>query len=547
MKYYNFFKNKEIFYLTLLFIVLSIIHIIYATIADRGLFIDGSLWFPKILNSLSAKSYGFYLVDDRTRWVTNFINQLPMNIAYNIGFSDKNFLLSMFSLPLFLFPFLTNIANIFLAKRTKRYDIVLCSLFLYSFCILPAIMYSVVEVYLGSSLLLLLFHYFVANIDYNWKDILLIVLLCLGSFGLTELAIFQGIFVFFLSFHLIQRCKNRKSKIVKAFIAICQLLAAIFVFLVNYFVLPGIQHETQMFFSETYNEERNMFLTFWKEPYLVEAVTFILFLIILFFFKKKKMKKNIMILIITLYILLFGVIVYFRGIFLYNYNFISYRVVIFLIFPLLIFSLFLQETLKKYFHKNILYNFFIIILICGITNTLIQFFYSYKTNDLQERFFYIVDKSHGKFIHPEEKLLKNIYLAKDNIFFVVLSPTSDYLSLCPEKKIDKIVLPFSRKTVMPIFRKFKIDPIKDKLFLHFIEVDLSNEFWDMTIIEQQYMKQYAIMKNFQIKEENKKSREILNYMNFDKNGNIIYLDENLFFSRCSKNVKKKLKKYINQK
>ncbi len=547
MKYYNFFKNKEIFYLTLLFIILSIVHIIYAAIADRGLFIDGSLWFPKILNQLSDKGYGFYLVDDRTRWVTNFINQLPVNIIYNIGLTNKQILLFMFSMPLFLFPFLANLANIFLAKRTRRYDIVLCSLFLYSFGILPAIMYSVVEVYLGSSLLLLLFHYFVADIDYNWKDLFVIFILCLFSFGLTELVIFQGIFIFFLAFHIIPRYKNKKNKIVKAFIAISQLFASIFVFMINYFVLPGIQEETIMFFSETYNQERNIFKTFWNEPYLIEVVTLILFITVFIFLQKKKITRNIKLLIISIYIAIFTIIIYFRQIFLYDHDFISYRVVIFLIFPLLIFSLFLQESLKKYFHKNVLYNLFIIILICGITNTCIQLFYSYKTNDLKERFLYLVEKSSGNFIRPEEKLLKNLYLAKDNIFFVVLSPTSDYLSLCPEKKIDKIVLPFSRKTIIPIFRKFKIDPIKDKLFLHFIKVDLSNEFWDMTIIEQQYIKQYAIMKKFQIEEENEKSREILNYMNFDKNGNIIFLDENLFLSRCSKNVKKKLKEYINQK
>lgn len=156
MKYYNFFKNKEIFYLTVLFVILSIIHIVWATLASRGLFIDGSLWFPEILNSLSENGYGFWFVDDRTRWISNFINQLPINIAYSFGITNKQFLLAMFTLPLFLFPFLANMLNIFLAKRTKRYDIVLFSLFLYSFGILPAIMYSVVEVYTGASLLFII-------------------------------------------------------------------------------------------------------------------------------------------------------------------------------------------------------------------------------------------------------------------------------------------------------------------------------------------------------------------------------------------------------
>ena len=120
MKYYNFFKDKTIFLLFTIFIVLSIIHIVFATAINRGLFADGFLYVPEILDKLSLQGYGFQLIEDRTRIFINFVNQLPMNIGYWLGIESKKILLFLFSLPLFLFPFLVNLYNIILAKRTKR-------------------------------------------------------------------------------------------------------------------------------------------------------------------------------------------------------------------------------------------------------------------------------------------------------------------------------------------------------------------------------------------------------------------------------------------
>lgn len=544
MKYLNFLKNKEIKILTIIFIILSVIHIIYATVADRGLFLDGMFWFPSILDSLSNNGYGFSLVDDRTRWFTNFLNQLPINIGYSFGLKDKNILLYLFSLPLFLFPFLANIANIFLAKRSKRYDIVLFSLFLYSFGILPAIMYSVVEVYLGSSLLLLLFHYFVADINYTRRDIIIISLLCILSFGLSEVVVFSGLLLFFLSFHIIPRIKHKKEKIVKSAIAITQIWAAGIVTFLNFIVLPGIQRETTDFFSELMNIERNIFVEFWKEPYLLEVITIIM--VAYFLFKKQKMKRTTIIFISSIYLLLVSLMLFYREIYIYNYHFISYRVVIFILFPVLMFVLFLQEVYKKFFHKNILYNLLIITLILGMSNTFIQFFYSFKVFDLKERYLNILEQSKEQFIIPEKNLLGKVYFAKDNIFFTPLSPTADFLALWDEKKIKMFVLPFSSDVVIPAFKEIEIDTKKDFLIFASNSVDLINEFWDMSIIEEQYIKNKKIFKKFARKKRTKQAYQLLDLLDVDKNGTVISIDEHLFINRCSSTVRQELKEYLNK-
>lgn len=545
MKFSNVFRKKEISLLWIIFCILSIFHICYAAFASRGLFIDGMFWFPQILDSLSNDGYGFWLVDDRTRWVTNFLNQLPINITYWFGCRDKSLLLFLFSFPLFLFPFLANIANIILAKRTKRYDIVLFSLFFYSFGILPAIMYSVVEVYLGASLLFLLFHYFVADIEYNRNDIFIIILLCTASFALTEVAVFSGIVIFFLSFHIIPRITSQKEKIVKVFISISEILAAISVAFMNFLVLPGIQRETKDFFSEIIGTERNIFVTFWKEPYILEVITLVIFFCLLF--KKQKMAKCSIKIVFCVYLLMFSIMILFREIFLYNFHFISYRVILFILFPILIFILFVQEVCRRYIHKNLLYNLFVVTLILGISNTLVQFFYSYKVIDLKERYYSIIEQSNSTFISPDASLLQKVYFAKDNIFFAPLSPTADFLALWDEKKIKMFVLPFSTDVVIPMFKEFEIDSKKDLVKFSFIDIDLVNEFWDMSIIEEQYIKNKKIFTKFTRKKRTKQAYQLLDLLDVDKNGTVISIDEHLFINRCSSTVRQELKEYLNKK
>ena len=287
MKYFDFFKNKEIKILTIIFIILSFIHIIYASVVGRGLFIDGMWWVPHILDSLDENGYGFYLFDGRSRVFVKFISQLPMNIAYYLPFIGKNkdALIFFFSLPLFLFPFLITMFNLLLAKRSKRYDLVFAALFLYAFSILPSIMYAVVEAFIATSFLLLLWHYFVADIDYNWKDICAIVFLCIFSFSSTELVIPFGILIFLLSLKKIKIPLRDKNSVVRLFISITQLCASFVTFYMYMFVYEGIKGETLHFFNELNLYHPNgIDKMFYLEPFLVETVTLVV-LIACFFLK----------------------------------------------------------------------------------------------------------------------------------------------------------------------------------------------------------------------------------------------------------------------
>ena len=159
----------------------------------------------------------------------------------------------------------------------------------------------------------------------------------------------------------------------------------------------------------------------------------------------------------------------------------------------------MQEFLRKYLHKNYVHNFIIILLLCGICNTFIQCFYSYKSNEIKQRYISIVENSKGIFIKPEEKLLKKVYLAKDNLFIIQSSPTADFLSLTSDYKIKHIVLPFTKKTCPHIplfFKKFTIR--YDRLYIYYADLDLVGDFWDLSEIEKQYEKKEASFKQYNL-------------------------------------------------
>lgn len=533
MRYYNFFKDKAIFLLFSIFIVLSIIHIIFAASINRGLFGDGFVYVPEILDKLSIQGYGFQLIEDRTRIFINFINQLPINIGYWCGIESKKILLFLFSLPLFLFPFLVNLYNIHLAKRTKRYDIVLYSLIVYGILILPCIMYAVVESYLAISFLLLLIHYLVANIDYKIKDIIIISILLILSFNSTEIVIFTGPILFFISLFYTKENIQLKQKIIKLYIGFISICASAYVAYMNYFVLYNIKNETTSFFSEICS-----FITIFQEPYIVEIITYLLILITLFI--RKKLIKIQIILLSFLYI---GILVF---IFINNnpyfvyINYTKYRVFIYFLFPILVGILSFQEFYKKFINKRLLNNLFILILIASISNTIIQLYYSFATLQQVNNFKKCIENTNEVFIIPDT-ILDSVYFApKNNIFFNTVCPTADYITLIENN--DKIVLPFQNLNLStPVYKKFDIDNNKKQLIFSFLTLSIKNKFWDFSNLATKYDKKYLTYNIYSEEIDEDKIKLILSAFNYNKEGQIIDIDSKYFIQNlCTDDVKKEL-------
>ena len=494
MKYRNFFTDKSIFVLMLIFIILSIVHIIYATLTYRGLVIDGAMYFPEILNKLSAQDYGFYIVYNRTRIFINIINQLPVNIAYWLGVQSKTILAAIFSLPLFLFPFLVTLYNIFLAKKTKRYDIALLGLILYNCLILPSIMYSVVEAFLAGPLLIVFLHYYLSDINYNKKDIFIIFLISIIIFEGSELTVFLLPFIIISKFYINQNQKSLKEKIIKFYIESTVILSSFYILFINLFVFSDIQSESITFFKEITQDRPNLFICLIKEPYLIEIITLVIFSILIF--NRKKFNKKVIFVFSVFYS---GILLYMFNnamTYFYKFHYVSYRVFLFLIFPIIILILFIQELTKKYLHKNIIYNLIVITLICGITNTIIQLIYSNKVQDLQKRYIKTVYSIPKAILTPETDL-KNIFFGEDNIYFSVLVPETYQLVFSKEYKQKKLITPTKTELAHRFFKTLDFNFKENLVYMFFTQINIKNKFWDLTQVGEIFDKKKNISDNYQ--------------------------------------------------
>ena len=123
-------KNKTIKTLFFSFIFVSVLYIIIASLFGRGIVLDGIWNFYSIITGDCISSNTM----QRMRYFSCFLSQFPVYIVSAVfQLKYRALLLFLFSLPLFLFPFLVPFWHWKLAKRSQRYDIVILSFFFVCF------------------------------------------------------------------------------------------------------------------------------------------------------------------------------------------------------------------------------------------------------------------------------------------------------------------------------------------------------------------------------------------------------------------------------
>ncbi len=189
-------------------------------------------------------------------------------------------------------------------------------------------------------------------------------------------------------------------------------------------------------------------------------------------------------------------------IYFYSFHYVSYRVFIFLIIPVLAALLFYSEITKKFFHKNVLYNLLLITLICGISNTVIQLIYSQKVHELQIRYIQTVASSEKTILIPEIDLA-NIYFAPDNIYFCQLYPSMYQVLFSKEYKQTKLVVPCTRTIPEDEPSTLKFDLENNVFCVFFTLLNIKNKFWDLTEMGELFVKNKDLVVRY-----NKKNPDI---------------------------------------
>ena len=75
-------ENKQFKILFIIFILLSVIHIVYATITMRGLYCDGAFIMLEQLNNFSSKIYKLTIDSAHPRFMMSFLIFFPVKIAH---------------------------------------------------------------------------------------------------------------------------------------------------------------------------------------------------------------------------------------------------------------------------------------------------------------------------------------------------------------------------------------------------------------------------------------------------------------------------------
>ena len=357
-------KNKNFKCLMWVFIIISIVHVIYAAVTMRGMYEDGAFY---MLDQLNSYSNGIFKISNdfsHPRFCIMLLLDLPSMFAFWVLHIHNKFALMMiFSCSLFLLPLLALWWNYVLTKKTKRLDIFYWSLFSYSLIIITFSIFSVVECILGSMLHFVLWNYLaMGGGKYNKRDIALITFLIIVMFGTFEYVIILGLIFFIASLLYAKQEENIKNKAVKLYIGIGALGASIFnlIFALN---VPGEKEEITRFFIEGYN----------YLPHLLElnsSISIITLIILLgLIFNKKSIALKSIIIFSLIYILNF--------IRLINTSLSSVspmweqhiRTVPCFSIPLIFIVIFLFDILKKEQNYIKLTNYICIVLMCGIMQT----------------------------------------------------------------------------------------------------------------------------------------------------------------------------------
>ena len=248
----KFFKDKQVIFLLFIFLIISIVHIIYAAMTLRGLYEDGA---PFMLEQLNNLSNGIYKVvadyQGHPRFCIAVLMQFPMLFSHFVLFVKSKFaLLYIFNLSLFGIPILALVWNYFLAKRGKRPDLFFWSLFSYSTFLITFLIFAIVESIIGGILNFILYTYIAGKLDYKKIDIAAIIFLLIMMCGTYEYVIFIGpIFLAAAIFHA-KREENPYNKKIKIFAGLGAFLASVFNLLFVIFIPEGEADEISRFLKE---------------------------------------------------------------------------------------------------------------------------------------------------------------------------------------------------------------------------------------------------------------------------------------------------------
>ena len=209
-------NNKQFKILAWIFIIVSIIHVLYATITMRGMYMDGGFYMIELLNRFANNTYAISAdFGGHPRFFISYLMQIPVLFAHGALFIQNKWALMMiYSFVQFFLPLLVLFWTYKLAKRTERLDIFFWNLLLYSGFLIIFIIFSIMETPIGSPLHFILWIYLSTTMQYTKKYIIAIIFLITMMFATFEYVAGLGILFFLASIYYVYKEPEKKNKII---------------------------------------------------------------------------------------------------------------------------------------------------------------------------------------------------------------------------------------------------------------------------------------------------------------------------------------------
>lgn len=274
-------QNKQLLIVIWIFIIVSIVHILYATITMRGMYLDACAWMVKLLDNM-ANNHVATIKMSEARSITVAIPQIPVLASYFLlGIKNKTTLVMIYCFSQFFLPFLFLGLHYKLTIRTKKYEVFLLNLFVYCAVLIPFSIFSVVETLIGATLQFILWNYLVSDIEYKKTDLIWITLLSVTMYEIYEYTIFLSPLFLLAAILKAKKETRKKEKITKLLIGFS------FIGVGCYILCHTLKSELLLNATVRFLGEMTDYFSRLFELNSLISITTIL-LIIIFLFKKSK-------------------------------------------------------------------------------------------------------------------------------------------------------------------------------------------------------------------------------------------------------------------
>lgn len=415
-------SSKNIRFLGVIFILVSIFYSFYAACSQIGLYHNGAYYFLHIFENILNNKFSFSVCDYHPRAIVEWILEIPAVFSgVVLGIKSKTTLATIYSFTMLLLPLLALWWNCELTKRTKETAILFWSVLTYCLFLLPFHISSSTESIVGIPFQFVLLNYLYGKINYTKADKIGIAFIILMMFGIYEHTIALGVIIFAGMFIAAFNESDAKNMLVKIWIGAGALASAFYSFF--FLIFHSVKKASVLNFA---TDLINVFPNITTFSFIISAITIILLTGTLIF-QRNKSDNRLLLIFSLIYAFLFMKMCTNLHVFLNPDAELQTRGIVCVVMPLI----FLGIVLKKYgYFRNIkadadlcMKNAYIPVLLCGITLTAWQIVNTYYWNENMECFKNEINEKIASPVISEEDNAKGIYNLKRYI------PESDESSI----------------------------------------------------------------------------------------------------------------------